>query len=72
MVRGKENANKLFGVEMKINDPEFTGDKLLNLVIDVEAAIGKHMAAATPFGIAVMELAEKVANDDPELKDKGK
>lgn len=53
---------------MRLGEPEFTGDKLLRLVIDIEAAVGVHSAAMTPLGRAVMELAEAAARNDPELK----
>ena len=35
-----------------LGDPEFTGEKLLKLVIDIEAAVGANRAGLTPLGRA--------------------
>ena len=42
------------------HDPEFTGEQLHRLVLDIEAAVGRNSAGATPLGTAVMMLAERV------------
>lgn len=48
-------------------EPEFTGQKLLRLVVDIQGAVGANGAGLTPLGIAVMQLTEAAANADPEL-----
>lgn len=45
-------------------EPEFTGDALRRLVIDIEAVIGTHRAGATPLGAAVTRLCEAAAAKD--------
>jgi hypothetical protein len=37
---------------------EFTGHKLLDLVTDIEKAVGRHSAGRTPLGRAVTDLCE--------------
>ncbi len=44
------------------HDPEFTGDKLTRLVVDIEAAVGMNMAGTTPLGAAVIRLCEDTAD----------
>lgn len=48
--------------------PEFTGQELLDLVISIEAAVGSHRAGSTPLGRAVVDLAERAADNDPEVR----
>lgn len=49
-------------------DPEFTGDDLLRLVLDLQAAVGSNHAGMTPLGYTVMMLSEEAANKDETLK----
>ena len=55
---------------MEHSDKEFTGQALLRLVLDLEAAVGANHAGMTPLGAAVMRLAEDAADHDPELRRK--
>ena len=45
-------------------DPEFTGDKLLTLVLDLQAAVGKNCAGMTPLGVKVMKITESAMDLD--------
>ena len=47
-------------------DKEFTGANLLRLVIDIEAAVGRNLAGATPLGVAVTRLCEDAIAADGE------
>lgn len=50
-------------------DPEFTGGRLRQLVLDLQGAVGQNAAGLTPLGMAVIALSqdasdrEKAAND---------
>lgn len=48
--------------------PEFTGRELLDLVVSIEAAVGSHRAGSTPLGRAVIGLAERTLEADPEAR----
>jgi len=50
------------------SDPEFTGDKLHDLVIAIELAIGARKAGCTPLGIAVTNLCEDAIKREENLK----
>jgi hypothetical protein len=39
-------------------DPEFVGNRLLFLVLDLEAVVARHAASFTPLGREVVRLAE--------------
>lgn len=54
-----EQLKVLLGLSADRMDPEFTGTALHKLVIDIETAVGKNNAGATPLGAAVTELAER-------------
>lgn len=45
-------------------DPQFTGDDLTRLVVDVEAAVGTNLAGLTPLGIAVGSICEEAIKAD--------
>lgn len=47
-------------------DEEFTGEKLLGLVLAIEHAVGGLMAGATPLGSAVITLCEDAMKKDKE------
>jgi len=40
------------------DDPEFVGNRLLFLVLDLEAVVARHAAGFTPLGREVVRLAE--------------
>jgi ribosome modulation factor len=46
------------------SNPEFTGERLLRLVLDIEAAVGRNEAGCTPLGMAVIKLAEAAFEAD--------
>jgi hypothetical protein len=50
--------------EFSKGDPEFTGDALLFLVLDLEATVARHRAGATPLGRHVVNLAEAALQRD--------
>ena len=47
-------------------DQEFTGEKLLQLVLSVEGAVGLHRACITPLGIKIIQLCEEAVKKDTE------
>jgi hypothetical protein len=40
-------------------DPEFTGEQLRLLIVDIEGAIGSHRAGWTPLGAEIIQLCEE-------------
>lgn len=52
------------GAARSFVDPEFTGDELLKLVIDLQAVVGTYRAGCTPLGSAVIRLAQVAADSD--------
>jgi hypothetical protein len=40
-------------------DPEFTGEQLRLLIVDIEGAIGSHRAGMTPLGAEIIHLCEE-------------
>ena len=49
---------------LKHGDPDFTGEALNRLVIEIEAAVGMHQAGMTPLGRAVIRLCEDASRAD--------
>jgi hypothetical protein len=49
---------------MGLDDPEFTGEALRRLVIDIQATVGRHEAGLTPLGAAVVRLAQDAFERD--------
>jgi hypothetical protein len=49
---------------MEHADREFTGEKLLRLANDIEAAVGANNAGLTPLGMAVIQMAESAVSRD--------
>jgi hypothetical protein len=49
---------------MEHADREFTGDKLLQLANDIEAAVGGNNAGLTPLGMTVIQMAEAAVSRD--------
>lgn len=50
-------------------DEEFTGKKLIALVIENEGAVGGMQAGLTPLGQAVTQLCEEAARKDKERRE---
>ena len=55
---------------MTINDTEFTGQALWDLIVAIEGAIGARKAGCTPLGRAVTDLCEAVWKRDQGVRDK--
>jgi hypothetical protein len=47
-----------------MDDKEFTGEELHQLVLDVEAAVGMNKAGCTPLGSAIVRLCEETYAKD--------
>jgi len=52
--------------KLRAAEIQFTGQKLLDLIIAIESAVGAQGAGATPLGKAVIRLCEDTLRTDVE------